>query len=462
MSLTVVIPALNEERHIASVVQAVREQAPQVPVIVIDDGSIDRTAERARAAGARVVTSTLLGKGASMEDGLQLVQTPWVLFLDGDLSGLRPDLVQRMTEPLAADRADLVKARFSRSGGRVTELTAKPLLRVFFPELSDFAQPLGGIIAGSVSLLRSLTLEDDYGVDVGLLIDAHLRGARIEQVDIGDLAHESQSLSRLGLMAQQVSRTIMQRAKSHSRFSFDQFQELEELERHAQGAFERLAEKLADAQRVALISAEGPLAETDYLQALAQNTGREAEVGRVLDRHGPDLGAARVESARLFRFVHQSDFVRVARQLPLRGDAVPAVNALRRAGWRVGVVSDGFFVAADILRRRVFADFTVAHFMGFRNGVSNGELRLNPAFVHSASPVPGTVDKGHVLRQVREQLCQPGTRLAAIGTLPGDLGLLQAADLPFAMGGLASEEPGACWAAVESLTAFSEHLIAAG
>ncbi|MBI5259038.1 MAG: glycosyltransferase [Burkholderiales bacterium] len=462
MSLTVVIPALNEERHIAGVVRAVRDQAPQVPVIVIDDGSTDRTAECARAAGARVVTSTLLGKGASMEDGLQLVQTPWVLFLDGDLSGLRPDLVQRMTEPLAAGRADLVKARFARSGGRVTELTAKPLLRVFFPELMGIEQPLGGIIAGSVAMLRSLTLEDDYGVDVGLLIDAHLRGARIEQVDIGEVAHDSQSLARLGQMAQQVSRTIMQRAKASSRFSFEQFQELEELERHARGTFERLAEKLSDASRVALISAEGPLAETDYLLALARSTGREAELARVVERQGPDLGAARVEVARLFRFVHQNDFVRVARSLPLRGDAVSAVNALRRAGWRVGVVSDGFFIAADILRRRVFADFAVAHFMNFRNGVSSGELRLNPAFVHSASPVPGAVDKGHVLRQVREQLCRPGTLLAALGALPADQGLLQAADLPFALGSRPTETPDACWAAVDSLTAFSERVLAVG
>jgi glycosyltransferase involved in cell wall biosynthesis len=60
-------------------------------VIVVDDGSIDGTPELAAQAGARVVTSTLLGKGASMEDGVWAAQNEIVVFLDGDLNGL-PEL----------------------------------------------------------------------------------------------------------------------------------------------------------------------------------------------------------------------------------------------------------------------------------------------------------------------------------------------------------------------------------
>ncbi|WP_284620270.1 glycosyltransferase [Aquabacterium humicola] len=427
MSLTVVIPALNEERRIAEVVQAVRAQAPQLPIIVIDDGSVDRTVELARGAGARVVTSSMLGKGASMQDALELVQTPWVLFLDGDLTGLRPDLVQRMTQPLADDTADLVKARFGRSGGRVTELTAKPLLRAFFPELAIYSQPLGGIVAGSLKLLRSLTLEDDYGVDVGLLIDAHLCGARIAEVDIGELAHDSQPLERLSLMAQQVSRAIMQRAKVSSRFSFEQFLELEELERQSRGTFERLAERLADAERIALLSIDGPLSDHSFMHELARQTGREAELTKAIELNAPDGPGQRQAIARVFKFVHQRDFERVARALPLHGDAVEAIKRLRRAGWLVGVVSDGFFVSTDIVRRRVFADFAMAHFIAFGAQICTGLERLNPAFVHGDHPQPDAIDKANVIRHLRDQVPR-AARIVMVGAGTHDRAMLALAD----------------------------------
>lgn len=459
MTLTVVIPALNEERRIAEVVQAVRQQAPQVPVIVIDDGSTDRTVERARDAGARVVTSTLLGKGASMQDGLDLVQTPWVLFLDGDLTGLREDLVHSMLAPLVEGRADLVKARFARSGGRVTELTAKPLLRVFFPELARFAQPLGGIVAGSVALLRSLPLEDDYGVDVGLLIDAHLREARIVEVDIGDIAHDSQPLDRLSLMAQQVGRAIMQRAKACNRFSYEQFLELEELERQSRGTFERLAERLDGARRILLLAMDGTLAQEGFLQVLARQTGREAELARALAA-GPDVAAQRQAVAQVFKFVHQRDFVRVARTLPLRGDAVEAIKRLRRGGWLVGVVSDSFFVATDIVRRRVFADFALAHLMVFRNEIASGQMRLNPAFSHGASAQPDAVDKGNIVRHLRDQTASSGAWIAALADAAEDRGLLQAVDAGFVLcpaGAPATPDGGQ---PVASLAELAERLLA--
>ncbi len=90
-----------------------------------------------------------------------------------------------MTQPIIDGKADFTKARFTRTAGRVTVLTARPLIQTFFPELNGFEQPLGGIIAARRSLLRTLRFESDYGVDVGLLIDATSAGAVVQQVDIG-------------------------------------------------------------------------------------------------------------------------------------------------------------------------------------------------------------------------------------------------------------------------------------
>ena len=114
LRLSVVIPALNEAANIATVV-GLAKQCPEVrEVIVIDDGSIDDTRRCALQAGARVVTSSLLGKGASMEDGLREASGDVIVYLDGDLRGLAADLLERLTAPIFANEADFVKARFSR------------------------------------------------------------------------------------------------------------------------------------------------------------------------------------------------------------------------------------------------------------------------------------------------------------------------------------------------------------
>ena len=215
--VTVIVAALNEAERVAGVVRLARRSRLVDEVLVVDDGSIDGTPEVARAAGARVITSSLLGKGASMDDGVRATSSPILLFLDGDLAGLRPNLVETMVRPILAGDADLVKARFRRTAGRVTCLTARPLLELFFPELAGFAQPLGGIVAARRSLLERLEFETDYGVDLGLLIDAAAAGARVCEADIGSLDHQSQTLEELGAMARQVVRTLLHRAQRHGR-----------------------------------------------------------------------------------------------------------------------------------------------------------------------------------------------------------------------------------------------------
>ena len=173
--ISVIIPVLNESETIGSVIAFARRCSLVTEVIVVDDGSLDDTPRLAVEAGAQVITSTLLGKGASMEDGLWVARNEIVVYLDGDLSGLRADLLEELTLPIRQGRADFVKASFSRRAGRVTTLTARPLLKTFFPELNAFEQPLGGIIAARRSLLRNLRYETDYGVDLGLSRRRHGR-----------------------------------------------------------------------------------------------------------------------------------------------------------------------------------------------------------------------------------------------------------------------------------------------
>lgn len=404
-------------------------------VIVVDDSSIDDTVALAKAAGARVVTSTMLGKGASMRDGLDIASYPFVAYLDGDLTGLRPGLIGDLVRPLVAGEADFVKARFGRGGGRVTELTAKPMLKVFFPELAHLAQPLGGIIAARRSLLQQLEFEDGYGVDMGLVIDAFSRGARLTEVDIGRIDHDSQPLHDLAVMANEVARVIYARSRMAGRLHVEQISAMYEAQRQATASIEYILGRRHGRDRLLLLDMDGTLTSARFVVELARRTGHEEALQALLDRDDDDAITRSNRIAELFRFVHRHQFEHVARSLPLRRGVVAWVNRMRRVGFMVGIVSDSYYVAAEVLRRRVFADFALAHTIQFRNEVCAGELRLNPAFGAVDGDAVVAPCKSHVLRRLLADDARPDWKPFAtswaVGDNLNDLELLRAADRAF-------------------------------
>lgn len=430
--ISIIIPALNEADTIADVIDLVRRDPLTAEVIVVDDGSIDGTPEIAAAAGARVITSTLLGKGASMEDGLRAANNDLLLYLDGDLRGLREDLVSAMTAPLRNDEADFVKAKFSRSAGRVTALTARPLLRVFFPEVAHLEQPLGGIIAARRSLLSRLRFENDYGVDVGLLLDAVAEGARLAEVDIGNLEHDSQPLDVLTNMARQVVRTLLDRAARHGRLSQEQLYEIEEGERQEQVELPAILARVGPATKLALFDIDGTLLDGRFVVSLARRTGRARQLVQYLDRPDLDADDRARRIASLFRGVPRELFEEVARTIPLSPGAVETIVGLRKAGYRVGLVTDGYHIAAEVVRRRVFADFTVSHILQFRQGVATGEITLAPAMVHRRGCSVHTRCKFNTLLHLTQWLELNPEHVIAVGDSDNDVCMLRAAGNSFA------------------------------
>lgn len=218
LSVGVVIPAHNEAPFVSAVIRAARGAEEVDEVLVVDDGSRDGTGDVAAREGARVVThETNKGKGAAMQTGCRKSQSDVLIYLDGDLQSITPEKVERMIEPFK-EGVDFVKTRFERRGGRVTQLTARPLLRHFFPEIDErFEQPLSGQIGIKKELMSRLELEDDMGVDVGLLIDVVERGARVAEVCIGSLKHDERELKGLEGMAEAVSRVVLDRAARYHR-----------------------------------------------------------------------------------------------------------------------------------------------------------------------------------------------------------------------------------------------------
>lgn len=233
-TVSVCLPARDEQATIGPVVRAVvdglvRTHGLVDEVVVLDHASTDDTARLARAAGATVHAAddllaehgVALGKGDVLWRSLAACSGDVVVWLDADLESFGPHYVSGLLGPLLTDPdVALVRATYERAlggvsgeGGRVTELLARPVIAMLFPELSHIRQPLGGEYAVRRDVAESVGFEPDYGVEMGLLLDvadAYGVGA-IAQVDLGERVHRNRPLAALREQSRQVLRAVLSR-----------------------------------------------------------------------------------------------------------------------------------------------------------------------------------------------------------------------------------------------------------
>ena len=233
--VSVCIPARNEAATIAPIVQTIHRELVAAThlvdeIVVLDHTSTDGTAAIARAAGARVVSANdtlaaygpAVGKGDVLWRSLAAARGDVIVWLDADLESFTSDYVTRLLGPLLLDDSvAMVRATYNRTlngqaaeGGRVTELTARPALKLLFPHLAHVRQPLGGEYAIRRDVAEAVPFEIDYGVEIGLLIDVAERfgAASITQVDLGARVHRNRPLAELHDQAGEVLRAILTRA----------------------------------------------------------------------------------------------------------------------------------------------------------------------------------------------------------------------------------------------------------
>lgn len=232
-TVSVCLPAKDESATVGDIVRCIRrdlvDNGVVDEVLVLDDDSTDDTAAVARRAGARVVqVSDVLpacgpgaGKGDVLWKSLMASRGEIVVWCDADIEDFGHRFVSGVVGPLLCDpNVDMVKAHYSRperngaGGGRVTELVARPLLSLLFPELAFLNQPLSGEYGGRRAVLEQLPFVQGYGVEVGLLIDlARTFGTHgLVQVDMDVRVHRNRELEELGPQAMEVIQTVLRRA----------------------------------------------------------------------------------------------------------------------------------------------------------------------------------------------------------------------------------------------------------
>ena len=238
VSISLALPALNEEETVGKVITiAKRELMERVPlldeIVLIDSNSTDKTRDIAKKHGIPVHIhqeilpqyGARIGKGEALWKSLYVTRGDIILWIDTDIVNIHPRFIYGLLGPLLL-RPDIsfIKGYYRRpitlngktessGGGRVTELTARPLLNLFYPELSGVIQPLSGEYGGRRSALEKMPFSSGYGVETGLLIDIFEKYGlnAIGQVDLLERVHHNQQLESLSKMAFAIIQTVVRR-----------------------------------------------------------------------------------------------------------------------------------------------------------------------------------------------------------------------------------------------------------
>jgi glucosyl-3-phosphoglycerate synthase len=425
MKISVIIPTLNEGRTIAKVVRTVL-LCPEVDeVLVIDDRSVDETAREAAHAGAKVYTSTKIGKGASMLDGLMLARNEILLYLDGDVDEYAPNVVSLMTGPIIAGEADFVKASFQREAGRVTELVAKPLLSLLFPEALKYSQPLSGMIAGKKEFLKRVTFENDYGVDIGILLDVINASARIKEVNIGSLTHKSKPWHQLGRMSREVSRAILKRAR-HPGLTLDALQTIDIIRDQMEYA---IKETLASMKKMAIFDMDNTILLDRFVFRIADELGFRERLLQIVSENDEPFVITKLIAQNL-KGISIAQVLSVADGIDMVPDTVDVVKELKNRGYIVGIISDSYDVVAQHVKNKIGADFALANELQFSNSVATGEVSIPSFFLRTGKSLCAHATcKSNAMLTVAEKYAIPLSNIIAIGDSDPDLCLIRFAGI---------------------------------
>jgi len=375
--ITVIIPALNEEKTIRHVVKLANSSTHVTEVIVVDDKSMDNTVEEARKEGATVITSTKLGKGASMKDGVLVAKNELIAFLDADITTYPYNVIELLTTPLINKEADFVKSYFTRQAGRVTELVAKPLLSILNPTFPNFQQPLSGMIAGKKSLFAKCEFEEGYGVDIGILMDMHNLGAIISEVSIGSIENRMQALEQLGKMSREVARTIMKKSKEMDSQNLETYENIQVIREQMEFA---IRESLMSLKKIAMFDMDNTILRTSFINTAAAEFGFKKElVDIVTNNNNPFIRTKLI--ARLLKGKSIGDLLTLTDKIEITPHLQEVVMQLKDQGYITGIISDSYDCITNHLKNKFGFDFTISNELEFSKSVATGEVKIPSIFL---------------------------------------------------------------------------------
>jgi glucosyl-3-phosphoglycerate synthase len=420
--VSVIIPALNEEKTIRQVINLVTLSPTVNEILVIDDKSFDNTIKQSRLPKVRIYTSPIIGKGNSMRDGMLLAKNEVIVYLDADIVTYPENVIELLSVPILDGEADFVKSSFSRQAGRVTELVAKPLLSLLFPELSRFSQPLSGMVGAKKSWLKKIDFENDYGVDIGILLDMHSMGARIKEVDIGYIENRMQTWEQLGKMSREVSRSILKRVKSIEVNNLETLENISVIRTQMDYA---IRESLIGKEKMIIFDMDNTLLEGSFIIKAAEEFGFRDELVKIVTENSNPY--TRTKSiARLLKNKSFDEILEVVDKIKIIDDAAMVIRELKKKGYICGIISDSYDIVTNHLKNKLKMDFSIANELEFSKSIATGEVKVPSAFMRNKhSKCNHDFCKSNILFELAEKYKIDVKNIIAVGDSENDICLVK-------------------------------------
>ncbi|NUN11515.1 HAD-IB family phosphatase [Candidatus Micrarchaeota archaeon] len=407
--VTAIIPAFNEQKTISLILKVLNKTTDIDEILVIDDGSTDNTSAIASSFGARVIKHKKnLGKGAAIKTGVENAKHEILVFFDGDLENFNTTKVEALLEPILSGNATFVKSTYSPETGRVTEIMAKPLLKLLYPEAS-FAQPLSGQFAAKKSFLSRIDIPKDYGVDLIALLEAIKSGEYITEVDLGVLKHRHRPLAEKSRMAQQVAEKILQNAGF--------------LKKHYDLILFDLDETITKEKTLDVVSKK--LGFHDKLVKLRKkykNNKKTVSEKQFLK-----------ELAKLFKGHTKRQVTNALEKVELNPYAEEVIAILKQRRFEIVLVTLAFNPIAEYFSEKLKIETFVSQKLQEKNGVYTGKTIFEKKYYSKTCEQNHLLCKGIVLQKLAKNKKIPLTKTVAIGNSINDACMFKKAGFAIAI-----------------------------
>ena len=278
------------------------------------------------------------------------------------------------------------------------------------------------MIGARKSFLKRIDIENDYGVDIGILLDMHNLGARISEVNIGYIENRMQSWEQLGKMSREVSRSILKRAKDIEVRNLETLEHLSIIRSQMDYA---IRESLIGLEKMIIFDMDNTLLEGSFITTAADEFNFRDDLIKIVTEYtNPYIRTKSI--ARLLRGRSIDEILGVVDKINIVNDAAEVIRELKKRGYICGIISDSYDTVTNHIKNKLKMDFSIANELEFSKSVATGEVKVPSAFMRNKhSKCPHDFCKSNVLFELAEKYRIDIKNIIAVGDSENDICLIK-------------------------------------
>jgi phosphoserine phosphatase SerB len=278
------------------------------------------------------------------------------------------------------------------------------------------------MIAGKKSFFRQIEIENDYGADIGILLDMWTLGARIKEVNIGYVENRMQTWEQLAKMSREVSRAILKRVKNIEKNNLETLENISIIRGQMDYA---IRESLLGLEKMIIFDMDNTLLEGSFITAAAEAFSFSDQLIKIVTESSNHF--TRTKSiARLLKNRSFGEILEVVDSIKIVPDAEYIIRELKSKGYVCGIISDSYDVVTNHIKNKLKMDFSIANELEFSKSIATGEVKIPSAFVRNeASKCNHDFCKSNVLFQLAEKYNIDIKNIIAVGDSENDICLIR-------------------------------------